>query len=384
MRVGTPGFIAERLTEGREARGLTQTSLAELTGIKAQSISHYEQGRQSPSPEALTLLSEKLSLPEHYFLRPLPRRSLSWITYRSCSAATKPARLKAERRFGWVKEIAGYLRRYIEMPLPHFPAITAPSQMDDIERVADECRAFWNLGYSPVENMVLMLERAGCMVARVPLDTDSPGAFSQWDADVPYVVLPKEDQVAVRSRFDAAHELGHLILHRDIRDRQIADPELNHVLEEQANRFASAFLLPARAFRREVWAPTLDALASLKKDWRCSVAVMIWRCEQLGIFDKDQARRAWINLSRRGWRTEEPLDEIRESETPELLASGFQLLVESGIKDRHALVFELGISAADIEILTGLPQGFLTDADPAQHPVVKLRQDAWRVEPGSA
>jgi Zn-dependent peptidase ImmA (M78 family)/DNA-binding XRE family transcriptional regulator len=376
MRVGTPGFIAERLTEAREARGYTQTSLAELTGIKAQSISHYEQGRQSPSPEALALLSEKLVLPEHYFLRPVPGHSMSGISYRSLNPAGKPARLKAERRFGWVKEIAGYLRRYIEMPEPRFPESAAPLDAADIEKIADDCRAFWGLGYSPLENMVRHLERIGCIVARVPLDADSPGAFSQWDGRVPYIVLASEDLVAARLRFDAAHELGHLVLHRHLAQSRLDDPEYHRTLEEQASRFASAFLLPARTFRREVWAPTLDALVSLKKNWRCSVVVMISRCEQLGLFDKDQSRRALVNLSRRGWRTEEPLDEQQEFEKPELLASGFRLLIESGIKDRHSLVFELGIGAKDIEILTGLPRGFLTDAGQGAHPLVKLRQDA--------
>ena len=89
MRIGTPGFVGARLTEGREARALSQTALAELTGIKSQSISHYEQGRQSPSPEALELLCESLHLPEWFFLRPVTHGPASTVFFRASAAPAK-------------------------------------------------------------------------------------------------------------------------------------------------------------------------------------------------------------------------------------------------------------------------------------------------------
>jgi Zn-dependent peptidase ImmA (M78 family)/DNA-binding XRE family transcriptional regulator len=377
MRVGTLGFVAERLTEGREARGLTQASLAEMTGIKAQSLSHYEQGRQSPSPEALALLADKLGLPEHYFLRPITIHSTAPVYYRSLSPAGRAARLKAERNFGWLKEIAAWLARYIEMPRLHMPPMNASAISDridpaGIERIADECRAFWNLGHGPVRSVVGLMERAGLIVARLPLEPDMHG-FSQWDGETPYIVLDSNGRSCARARFDAAHELGHLILHRGLGPP--ADQKTHNVREDQANRFAGAFLLPAQAFRREVWAPGLDTLVSLKKDWKCSVAAMICRSEQLGIFDKDQSRRAWVNLSRRGWKTEEPLDDTQQPERPESLARALQLLLEGGVKDRHTVVFELGIGVKDIENLLGLDAGYLADPAPLQSPVVRLREN---------
>ena len=116
MRVGTPGFVPERLIEAREARELTQTSLSELTGLKSQSISHYEQGRQSPSPEALARLCEKLELPQRYFLNRVPARGSNGIFFRSFSAPARVARLKARRRLGWLNEISGYDGQNVELP----------------------------------------------------------------------------------------------------------------------------------------------------------------------------------------------------------------------------------------------------------------------------
>ena len=206
MRVGTPGFCGSRLTEAREARGLSQASLAELAQIKPQSVSQYEQGKQSPSPETLEVICEKLNLPERYFLRPVPEHSIERITFRSLSSATKTARVRAQRRLGWLKEIVAYLRAYIEFPAVNMPAFNLPDDptkitMSQIEGIADECRSYWNLGFGPLKDVVLLLENAGVILARTNFGVDSMDAFSQWDSDVPFVFLNADKGSAVRSRF---------------------------------------------------------------------------------------------------------------------------------------------------------------------------------------
>src|SRR4051794_34291829 len=70
VRTGTPGFVGARLSEAREARGLTATQLGELTGVSSTSISQYEKGKTTPAPRNLNLLANVLNLPEHFFLLP--------------------------------------------------------------------------------------------------------------------------------------------------------------------------------------------------------------------------------------------------------------------------------------------------------------------------
>ncbi len=380
MRIGTPGFCGARLTEAREARGLSQASLAELAQLKAQSVSQYEQGKQSPSPEALETICEKLNLPERFFLRPLVEHSTERITYRSLSSATKTARIRAERRLGWLKDIVVYLRAYLEFPGINMPAFNLPDDptkitMAQIEGIADECRSYWNLGYGPLKDVVLLLENAGVILVRTNFGVDSLDAFSQWDSGVPFVFLNADKGSAVRSRFDAAHELGHLVLHRHLLDKQIKNLAIHSILENQAHRFAGALLLPERSFSQEVWAPTLDAFVSLKKHWRCAVAMMVSRCEHLGMLDEVQVKRAWINLSRRGWRTEEPLDNVLEPEEPKLLRRSFQLLIEEGIKTREEITMELRLNPFDVEDLAGLPRGYLSGVSILEQPTIRVRKE---------
>jgi Zn-dependent peptidase ImmA (M78 family)/DNA-binding XRE family transcriptional regulator len=364
MRVGTPGFIGSRLTEAREARGLSQTSLAQLIDVKVTSVSQYEHGKQSPSPEVMETICDKLNFDLRFFLRPSIEHQRNCINYRSMHSATKAARIKAERRFEWLKETVWYLREYLDMPNLNIPAFTLPEPEqitnEQIEEAAEQCRLFWQLGFDVIEDVVLILENNGVVVTRTALEAETLDAFSQWcvQDSTPYIVLGADKGSASRSRFDAAHELGHLILHRNVEARKINNSVIHRIMEQQAHRFAAAFLLPAKSFANEIWSPTLDGFAVMKKYWKVSIGTMISRCEQLEIFNEEQARRCWINMGRRGWRVKEPLDDQLPPEEPRLVKRSIQMLIDEGIKTREQIISELRLPAADIEDLAGLPRGY--------------------------
>ncbi len=382
MRTGIPGFLPVRLTEAREGRGLTQTALAAATGLKVQSISHYEQGRQSPSGEALSMIAQIVHLPESFFVKPKPLLSYREPNYRSRSSAIKLARLRAERKMEWQKEIYCYLTDLVDFPTLNLPHFNLPDTLEEItssriEEIADESRRFWGLGASPIENLVFLLENNGVMVARLNLEAESLDAFSQWDEELgrPFVVLAADKASAARSRFDAAHELGHLILHKSFDEEYARETDSYRLMEEQAHRFASAFLLPERSFVNEIWAPTLNAFSSLKKYWKVSIATMIMRCSQLGLLTDDQTKRMWINLSRKGWRVEEPFDRTVAPEEPRLLRNTFQMLVEEGY-DRLFILRQLAFGASDVEDIASLPRGFFTGTPAMQQPTSTVKSKA--------
>ena len=144
------------------------------------------------------------------------------------SAATKQARVKAVRRFGWLKEMVWYLREYLEFPRMNVPVFSVPQDAakikdEFIEEVANECRRYWQLGDGPIADLVLTLENNGIVVSSANFDVETLDAFSQWCSEdsTPYVVLGTDKQSAVRMRYNAAHELGHLVLHRSIDTKQL-------------------------------------------------------------------------------------------------------------------------------------------------------------------
>jgi Zn-dependent peptidase ImmA (M78 family) len=228
----------------------------------------------------------------------------------------------------------------------------------------------------PVGNMVRLLENQGVVVARDMLGASTLDSLSEFDAftDRPYVIIGTDKGTPARWRFDAAHELGHLVLHRRLDRRRLRNAAEHKEIENQAHRFAGAFLLPQASFCEELFAASLDAMLAMKPRWRTSIAMMIMRARQTHLISEAVEKRLWINYSRRGWRGSEPLDDVMEIETPRLLPRSFELIFEAKAQSPEDVVISTGLPAPDIESLSGLPEGFL-ERDFA--PVVLRGSNAW-------
>lgn len=368
MKPGTPGFIGARLKEAREARGLTSAALSQMLGLSRTAISHYENGDQSPRPEIMERIQQTLNLRPEFFRRiPIPQKS-GTIFYRSMSATTKAARVKAERRYAWLREIVRYLREFITFPPVNLPVFDVPDDPNRIspemiEELASETRRYWKLGDGPISNIAWLLENQGIIVGRCELEAETLDAFSEWHVEdsTPYIILSSDKNVAVRSRSDAGHELGHLILHRKVDRTRIAKAQDFKLIETQAHRFAGAFLLPASSFFKEVSVPSLDTFRALKPIWLASIQMFLYRSQDLGLVSKERSGRLWANCARRGWRLREPLDDRLPVEKPRLLSRSFQMLIDERVQTRANMLSALPFSQKDIEDLAGLPQGFFKD-----------------------
>ncbi len=372
MRVGTPGFDGARLRQAREARQVSGVALAAMLGVTRASISNYEKGWQSPSPEILTRLSQVLNLKPSFFTTPMPsEQGGSALFWRSLAAATASARRSGEVRLEWLLEIVGYLRRFVSLPTVNFPPSLVSSELtelpgEDIERIAEDARRYWGLGDGPISDVTLLAENNGAVIARCDLGSDALDAFSRWywSSGVPFVFLGTGRSASARDRFNLAHELGHLLLHRYLPQKGIGRLERHKEVEAQAHRFAGAFLLPAGRFQDELFSLSLDAFLVLKADWNVSVGAMIQRVADLGIATDDQVRRLWINYNRRGWRRKEPLDDETPPEDPRVLRRAVEMLVNAGVRTRAQIAGSFSISTNDFEELVGLPHGYLEGQQP--------------------
>jgi Zn-dependent peptidase ImmA (M78 family)/DNA-binding XRE family transcriptional regulator len=366
MRIGTPGFSGHRLREARESRGLSAISLSDLTDVSAQAIYQYENGHRSPSPETLERIANATNVPLAFFTLPDRIEDPSPIFYRSMSTATKAARNRAKRRFSWLQDIASYLSNFVALPNPDFPLLDLSDDLmmlsnDEIERAAEELRRYWRMGDGPISNMVLLLENQGAVLARDRLGAATLDGLSQIVAEEhrPFVVIGIDKGSPARWRFDAAHELGHIILHSKVRKETFVHPEQFKKMEDQANRFAAAFLLPLASFGDDLFGISLDAFRSLKPRWNVSIAMMIIRARDADLLSEDAERKLWIGMSRRKWRLSEPYDDVTEFEEPRLLRRSFELVLEEGGQTSADVTARICLPPSDIETLSGLPQGYL-------------------------
>lgn len=364
--IGAKSFIGARLTQAREARFMTGTSLADLLGVSLATISSYEHGRQKPPVETVERLASILNVSVDYFSTEAPDLSTERIFWRSMNYATKGARTRARRRYEWLQEIVIYLSEFFDFPALDIPDCGIPvdyRRIDSasIESAAQLCRHHWGLQDGPCPNLTRLAESKGILVSRGSLDAEGLDAFSQWsNIGRPFTFLGSDKASAVRSRFDIAHEIGHLVLHRHVNDAAIASAKDHKLIETQAHRFASAFLLPAKEFTTDLYAPSLDAFRHLKPRWKASIASMIMRSIDLGVIDDAQARRMWINMNRRGWRIQEPLDDTMEPEMPTLLSQCIGMMVNEGFKTKEQILDDIKLSANDVEELCGLARGYFS------------------------
>lgn len=366
---GSPGFSGSKLREAREARLMTPMALSESVGVSRGNISSYEHGRHNPSPEILQRIADVLNLKTDFFLR-LPETLEETVIFeRSRSSATKATRKRAQHRRTWLRETMQFLTQFVEIPQANLPNLALPNDTwkstprNRIEALATDTRRHWRMQDGPISNMTLLSENNGVIMCLISMNANNLDAFSLWDpADKrPYIALGTDTQSAFRTRFTVAHELAHLILHRNLSETDINEPNTLKLIEKQADQFAASILTPATAFSDDVRRPTLDQFRMLKPRWRTSIKMMIHRAAELDIINREEERKLYINYNRRGWNTTEPLDEETKVERPRLPRKIFETIVDGGILTPSQIATALPFNIEDIESLAALPGGYLDE-----------------------
>jgi Zn-dependent peptidase ImmA (M78 family)/transcriptional regulator with XRE-family HTH domain len=321
-------FDPDRLRIAREAVGLLKRELAERVGVTAGAISQYEGGKVRPSPGTLVQIAQHLGYPVEFFVsdRPVEEAEAAGGFFRKLSRAPSRQRRQAVVFPLLLRDLVNTIDLHVRLPevdIPHFDT-TATATQADIEDIAQRVREAWKTPPGPIPHMVRLLESHGVVVVRQLAGSTALDAFSRWFPDHPIVVLYSDKGDTSRSRFDAAHELGHLAMHRSA-------PHDADWVEEQAAWFAAAFLMPADDIRRELpHTVSWVELIRLKLRWGASIAALLRRARTLNRLDQQRYESAMKALSVRGWRKKEP-GQIGKPEAPVLLERAVALLGDKGV-----------------------------------------------------
>ena len=229
-----------RLKLARERRALTLKSLSELTGITTRMLSNYENGHHSkPTEDTISKLALALSFPKQFFYEDdIEDLDASIVSFRALSkmkAAEKASAISAGRL---AMLFNGWLNDNFSLPKANLLNLRDLSP----SAAAAAIRQHWGLGELSIRNVIHLLEANGVRVFALAEQNMSVDAFSFWKNDVPFVFL-NTMKSAERSRFDAAHELGHLLLHNH------GETPTGREAEKEADQFASAFLMPEGSVR---------------------------------------------------------------------------------------------------------------------------------------
>jgi Zn-dependent peptidase ImmA (M78 family)/transcriptional regulator with XRE-family HTH domain len=324
------GFM---LRLARQLRGFPQNEAAECLRVPNVELSRIETGLKPPSSQLLETASEVFSVPVEFFgqtdavygapvsVHPMWRKKAN-------VSATELHRIVAE-----LNVRAMHLRRLLEAtdvePINELRRFDSDEYGNDPVHIAGLVRRFWRVPDGPIQDLTSMVEDAGMLVVHSDLGGSSvSGVTFSIPASPPLIVLNKA-QPADRTRFTLCHELAHVIMHRY--------PTPN--MEEEANAFASAFLIPSEDFRPYVVGRKVDLrlLAALKPEWKVSMASLVFAAERAGAINRTQANYLWKQFSVAKIKLREPPELDFEPETPHTV---------NDLVSLH--VHEMGYSLADL------------------------------------
>lgn len=291
-------FSFKRLSLARKRRKLTGKALAGLAGLSVVTISRLENGENEPDTDTIAKLARALRYPIEFFQGDDPgdidTNSVSFRSLSKMSARERDAALAA----GLLGlKVSDWVEREFSLPEPNLLEL---SYETDVDVAARSLRQHWGLGERPISSILGLLEVHGVRVFSLSEDTATVDAFSFWRNERPFIFLNRF-KTPEHSIFDAAHELGHLVLHKH------AGPQPTRSAEREANAFASAFLMPARDVRASM--PRLisvDVITRAKKRWRVSAMALAYRLHSLRLLTDWQYKSICIELGRRGFRRAEP------------------------------------------------------------------------------
>jgi Zn-dependent peptidase ImmA (M78 family)/transcriptional regulator with XRE-family HTH domain len=375
-------LIPSKLRDARKVARLTQGELANLIGVSRQAISAYERGDKSPEPATFQKIAEVLRQPVNFFTS-ADREvfgAQSTRFYRKFGADTVRRNEACAVLSEWLVQTTKYLDDIVNYPDPVIPDCAPKNNaarytFEEINEIALKLRAQWGLGPGPISNVLALMESKGIVICRYEMQGENVEAFSFWNGHRPFIFLVSEKEAAVRTRYDLAHELGHLILHRWIEQSELEDRATLKAIEGEADKFAGAFLLPSSSFPNEVYTTRLDAFIPLKQRWKVSIQAMIYRCADLDLIDADQALNLYKQISFRKWRKREPLDDPHKIpiEEPRMLKRAVELVLESGRKYPEDILNELRLSEEWIEAFCGLSLAKFKRGDDPQEPEPTLK-----------
>lgn len=289
-------FTPNRLRIARQRHLLSMQRLSEKSGISARSLTEYEKGRKTPSDDSLAKLAAALAVDVSFFLLEEPELvTVDSASFRKLSKTSASHRDAALATASLGIDFFRIIDERFSLPQNSIPSFDTHTPQSAAELV----RSTWALGDRPIGNLLHLLESKGARVAGLQKEISDIDAFCFSLDGSPYIFL-NTGKTAERQRFDLAHELGHIVLHQDD-----THPD-SKVLEQQANTFASNFLMPETSVRALAKNPSLEWVMRGKAYWNVSAMALAHRLHELELLSEWQYRAMCMELTKMGYRKSEP------------------------------------------------------------------------------
>ncbi|NDV47454.1 ImmA/IrrE family metallo-endopeptidase [Paludibacter sp. 221] len=293
----------KQLTFAREYRGISQTELASnITGLSQSNLSKFEKGLGTLSNDVLSKIIDFLGFPESFYKVKISNK-VENAHFRRKSGMTKKERSQIEYSNKLIGYIIDQMAESIVFPDLSIRLIDLEDSYSP-EYAAQYTRKYLGLKDEPVRDVFSLLERNGVIIVEFDYNVDLFDGVSFVTDEGYSIIIINKNFSNDHKRFTLAHELGHLIMHSsgdflipDYRDK-----------EQEANRFASEFLMPAEIISKSLRGFKLSYSVELKRYWLTSMASIIRRAKDLRCISQSQYQYFNIELSRKGYKKKEPVN----------------------------------------------------------------------------
>jgi len=293
--------LAQNIRRLRIAKNLSQKALAETAGLSLPAIKNLERAKTKPRMKTMQAISNALDVELHELF--LPVRKLQSVRFRSSRRMRNRENILAEisiwlDNYNYLEEILKYSNKF------SLSQIRKHCSRRDIINSAKLCRETLGLEKTePINNICGLLEHAGIKIQAISMASNNFFGLSVSEEDGgPAIVVNVYERIPVeRWIFSAAHELGHLMLHRDAYN--VNETEENKDEEKEADIFASHLLMPDEGFRKE-WDETaglywIDRIFKIKRIFHVSYKTVIFRLIDHGITDNSIWSKFQVDYQKR-------------------------------------------------------------------------------------
>lgn len=338
-------FNGQMLTLARQLKKFSQTDLlaASSKQISQAMLSKIERGRVQPEEDLVASLSAALGVRPSFFfhgsyLRQPPmsyhrkRKKLSAKDLQAVHAASEVIRISLEKCLDEIE---------LENDGPSLPAFDLDQFDGDAGEAARIVRTRLKLPRGPVRNLSRTLESTGVIIA--PFNFGSPlidGFCQHSHGGLPSMVFLNTLLPVDRVRFSLAHEMGHLVCHDSPNPEQ----------ETQANQFASEFLMPTADIYDDLREMSLSKAMELKLYWGTSMQSIVQKAWSTGRISDARRKNLFIEFSRRGWRTKEPVEAVGFIEEPKTFSEILAVLSNGLGYSANDFSEYFGISHEDLRL----------------------------------
>lgn len=305
------GFNCRMLTLARHARYCSQTDIADRLGVSQPLVAKWEASEElaEPSYEQLGLLAADWGFdPALFYINQPIEADRGGEYFHRARKGAKRSDIKATHAWCSIMELqTDRMLERCSLSEDEIPDIDPDNHAGDVEKIAGLARLRMGVAPGPISDLIKLVEMRGGLVMDRDFEIDGMDALCRWVPGLPKIFYVNGGAPTDRMRLSLAHELGHTIMHfqRDIE---------YHLAEDQAQRFAAAFLLPASEVRRDfVGRLDFKRLMALKRKWRVSMQALAYRAHQIGCIDQTRFKSIFQQLSRKGWRKTEPVTLKAES-----------------------------------------------------------------------